>query len=65
MSVVRLSAVVALAVFYLAAVGCTNRATPPRDTVTFEGHCADLTDRFIHPKLANRMLSAGEAPAQL
>jgi hypothetical protein len=43
---------------------CTNRATPPRDTVADEGHGAFR--RAGSRSQANRwMLSAGEAPAQL
>src|SRR4051812_20594646 len=50
---------------FAAAVGCTNRATPPRDTVTSEGHETETGRPNTNPKLTRGMLSAGEAPAQL
>src|SRR5262245_25780670 len=44
---------------------CTNRATPPRDTVSDEARVRDPTDRSRPQHLTAVMLSAGEAPAQL
>ena len=60
-----MTAMSALAYVFSLPVGCTNRATPPRDTVTSEGHQPNPTHRISIPSYRSLMLSAGEAPAQL
>ena len=60
-----MTAMSALAYVFSLPVGCTNRATPPRDTVTSEGHLHRPETPDLDYQAKSLMLSAGEAPAQL